>query len=396
MDSELSVFPNKSRIRLAVFFLYFCSGICFSSWASRIPDIKNTLRLGDAEWGTILFMLPIGQVCGMAISGLIVSKVGSKKVLPIALVGYVVALLSVGMSSTGYSLIMSLIAFGFCGNFCNISVNTQAISVEAVYNKPIMASFHGGWSLAGLTGAFIGLLMATIRLHPIYHFGIIGALVLTTLMINRPYLQPDVKKEKNAAEIAAGKRRKPETFLFLLGTIAFCGMAAEGSMSDWSGLYLIDVVGMPKHLAPIGLAAYMTTMASGRFIIDRATRKWGRRRIVQVGGAFISTGLFTAVAFPHFITVIIAFMLTGFGTAGIVPTIYSTAGQKTRIPASLALTIVSSVSFLGFLLGPPVIGYISSVTNLRYSYALIGMAGICIAALASHIKVLSADYQNND
>jgi len=354
------------------------------------------MGLGDAEWGTILLMIPVGQVCGMAISGLIVSKVGSKKILPFSLIGYVLALALVGFATTGYSLIMSLIVFGFCGNFCNISVNTQAISVEAIYKKPIMASFHGGWSLAGLTGASIGLLMASIHLHPIYHFSIIGALVIITLIINRPYLQPDIKKEKDPADVAAKKRRKPETFLFLLGTIAFCGMAAEGSMSDWSGIYLIDVVGMPKHLAPIGLAAYMTTMASGRFVIDKATQKWGRRRVVQAGGTLIGLGLFTAVAFPHFITVLIAFMITGFGTAGIVPTIYSTAGQKTRIPPSLALTIVSSVSFLGFLLGPPVIGYIASVTNLRYSYTLIGILGICIVALASRIKVLSSDYLNKD
>ena len=347
------------------------------------------MGVGDAEWGTILLMIPVGQVCGMAISGLIISKVGSRKILPMALVGYVLALLLVGFSSTNYSLIMSLIVFGFFGNFCNLSVNTQAISVEAVYNKPIMASFHGGWSLAGLSGASIGLLMASIHLQPIYHFSIVGALVVITLIINKPYLQPDIKKERDPADVVARKRRKPETFLFLLGIISFCGMAAEGSMSDWSGLYLVDVVGMPKHLAPIGLAAYMTTMASGRFMIDKATLKWGRRRIIQAGGTLIGLGLLAAVAFPHFITVIIAFMITGFGTAGIVPTIYSTAGQKTRIPPSLALTIVSSIGFLGFLLGPPVIGYIASVTNLRYSYTLIGILGICIIALASRARVLS-------
>jgi len=386
-----SPLASMSRIRFAIFCLYFCTGICFSSWASRIPDIKNGLRLDDAAWGTTLLMIPVGQVCGMAISGLIVSRAGSKKILPLAISGYVLALLLIGCSATGYSLIMSLIVFGFFSNFCNISVNTQAISLEAVYNKPIMASFHGGWSLAGLTGASIGLLMTSVHLRPIYHFGIVGALVIATLMINRPYLQPDIKKEKDPADIAAGKRRKPEKFLFLLGLMAFCGMVAEGSMSDWSGLYLVDVVGMPKHLAPIGLAAYMTTMASGRFMIDKATQKWGRRRVVQAGGTLISAGLFTAVAFPHFITVIIAFMITGFGTAGIVPSIYSTAGQKTKIPASIALTIVSSVSFFGFLIGPPVIGYVASVTNLRYSYLLIGILGICIVALASRINVLSEE-----
>lgn len=386
----MSIAP-KERIRLAIFCLYFCTGICFSSWASRIPDIKTTLELDDAAWGTILLMIPIGQICGMTMSGLLVSRVGSRKIYPIALIGYVISLLLIGLSASEYSLIMSLIIFGFCGNFCNISVNTQAVTLEKTYDKPIMASFHGGWSLAGLTGAAIGLLMSSLHMEPVYHFGIIGFIVLITLIINRPYLQPDFKKEKTTEEMVSKKRNKPETFLFLLGIVAFCGMAAEGAMSDWSGLYLVDVVKTPKHLAPIGLAAYMVTMASGRFMVDRATQKWGRQRVLQTGGVLIATGLFAAVAFPHFITTIIAFMIIGFGTAGIVPTIYSVAGQRTKIPTSIALTIVSSVSFLGFLMGPPLIGYISSLTNLRYSYALIGLFGICIVVLASIIKVFRTD-----
>ena len=382
----MQIVPLK-RIRLAIFCLYFCTGICFSSWASRIPDIKTFLELGDAAWGTILLMMPIGQICGMTISGLLISKAGSKRIFPIALIGYTLALLFTGLSSSEYTLIISLITFGFFGNFCNISINTQAVTVENAYNKPIMASFHGGWSLAGLTGASIGLLMSSLHLEPAYHFSIIGILVLITLIINKPFLQPDPKKEKSPEEIATKKKNKPETFLFLLGIVAFCGMAAEGAMADWSGLYLIDVVGTPKHLAPIGLAAYMITMASGRFLIDKSIQKWGRKKVLQAGGTLIAIGLFTAVAFPNFITTIIAFMIIGFGTAGIVPTIYSVAGQRTKIPTSIALTIVSSVSFLGFLMGPPLIGYISSVTNLRYSYALVGLFGICIVVLVSIIKI---------
>ncbi len=382
---------SMGRTRLAVFCLYFCSGICFSSWASRIPDIKIALGLGDAAWGTILLMIPIGQICGMTISGLLISKVGSRRIYPIALTGYVLALLAIGISSTEYALILSLIVFGFFGNFCNISLNTQAVTLENAYNRPIMASFHGGWSLAGLTGASVGLLMASLHVPPIYHFCIVGALVIVTLLINKPYLQDDLKREKDPADVANKKRNKPETFLFLLGIVAFCGMAAEGAMSDWSGLFLIDVVGTEKHLAPIGLAAYMITMASGRFMIDKATQRWGRQRVLQAGGVLIATGLFTAVAFPYFITTIIGFMIIGFGTAGIVPTIYSVAGQHTKIPTSIALTIVSSVSFLGFLMGPPLIGYIASATNLRYSYALIGLFGICIVVLASVIKIFRVD-----
>lgn len=387
MDVSLNSVIPKSRIRFAVFLLYFCQGICFSSWASRIPDIKTTLNLGDAAWGTILLMIPIGQICGMTLSGLLISRLGSKRIFPIALAGYVLALFFIGFSATEYALIISLIIFGFFGNFCNIAINTQAVTLEAAYNKPIMASFHGGWSLAGLTGAAIGLLMSALHLKPLYHFLIIGLLVLVILVINMRYLQNDLKKKKSPEEVAAKKKNKPESFLYLLGLIAFCGMAAEGAMADWSGLYFVDVVGAPVQLAPIGLAAYMVTMATGRFVIDKATQKWGSRRVVQAGGALIATGLLLAVALPYFATTIIAFMIIGFGTAGIVPTIYSIAGQKTKISTGIALTIVSSVSFLGFLMGPPLIGYISSVTNLRYSYALIAVFGICIVVLASRMKI---------
>lgn len=379
------------RIRLAIFTFYFCQGLVFSSWASRIPDIKIALGLGDAAWGTILLMMPIGQACGMAISGLLVSRVGSRKILPVALIGYVFSLLLVGFSKSEYALIMSLIVLGFFGNFCNIAVNTQAVALESMYKKPIMASFHGGWSLAGLAGASIGLLMAAVHLDPLAHFAIVGTGIIISMLINRRYLLPDLKKEAGKSGEEKKKRNKPESFLFWLGIIAFCGMAAEGAMADWSGLYLIDVVGIAKDYAPLGLTAYMITMASGRFLIDRATLRWGRKRIIQFGGTLIAIGLFTAVAFPYFLTTLFAFMIIGFGTAGIVPSIYSIAGQRTKISTSIALTIVSSVSFLGFLMGPPLIGYIASVTNLRYSYAIIGLFGVCIVILASKIKVLKLE-----
>lgn len=387
---ESNTEPNiqsLKRIRLAVFILYFCQGFAFSSWASRIPDIKTSLGLNDAAWGTVLLMIPIGQICGMTLSGFLVSKLGSKRILPIALIGYAIMLISIGLSQNEYTLIISLIIFGFFGNFCNISINTQGVNIESKYNKPIMASFHGGWSLAGLTGASIGLLMSYIKLTPAYHFMIVSIIIMIAFIFNYRYLQPDSKKEKRESSEKKVSNRSVVGSLILLGIVAFCGMAAEGAMADWSGLYLIDVVGIKENLAPIGLTAYMITMASGRFVIDKATQRWGNQRIIQCGGSLIAIGLFMSVLFPNIVTTIIGFMIIGFGTCGIVPTIYSIAGKQKNISTSISLTIVSSVSFLGFLMGPPVIGYIAQASNLRYSYALIGIFGICIVILASTLNI---------
>lgn len=386
MTSQISDATVLKRIRLSVFSFYFTQGICFSSWASRIPDIKTSLGLGDAAWGTILLMIPVGQICGMSLSGLLVSKLGSKRILPIAMIGYAIGLTIIGLSRSEYALIMSLIVFGFFGNFCNISVNTQGVNIETMYNRPIMASFHGGWSLAGLVGASIGLLMSSLKVQPYIHFLVVALIVLVGLLLNVKYLQPDIKKEKNLVDNENRKKNKPEFFLFLLGIVAFCGMAAEGAMSDWSGIYMMNIVGIADNLAPIGLTAYMITMATGRFLVDKASVRWGKKRIVQCSGLFIFLGLTLAVIYPNPILTIIGFMIIGLGTSSIVPTVYSIAGQKTKISVGLALTIVSSISFLGFLMGPPVIGYISDATNLRVSYALIGLFGICIMIFTAKIK----------
>lgn len=386
MNTPSLITPELKRIRLAIFSLYFAQGLCFSSWASRIPSIKTALGLGDGAWGTILLMIPVGQICGMTLSGFLVSRVGSKNILPFALLAYVLSLLLIGMSSSEYTLIMSLIAFGFTANFCNISVNTQGVTIEAQYQKSIMASFHGGWSLAGFVGAAIGLLMININFSPFHHFIVVSIVIAFIYAANYKYLQADIKKVRNKTE--GSKKQKPEKFLFLLGIIAFCGMAAEGAMADWSGLYFRDIVGVSDNLVPIGFASYMVTMATARFLVDGLTEKIGRKRVIQLSGTLIFVGLFMAVAYPSLIVTTLAFMIIGLGTSSIVPTVYSIAGHKTKMSTSVALTIVSSVSFLGFLLGPPIIGYVSAATNLRYSYGIIGLLGICIVAIAQSVKVL--------
>lgn len=389
MNHSIHITPELKRIRLAIFSLYFAQGLCFSSWASRIPNIKTSLNMGDGAWGTILLMIPIGQICAMSLSGLLVSRVGSKRILPIALFTYVVSLLLIGLSSSEYTLIMSLIAFGFTANFCNISVNTQGVTIETQYRKSIMASFHGGWSLAGFVGSAIGLLMININFTPIEHFAVVSVVIALIYIFNYKYLQEDIKKQKVKSDFP--KKQKPEKFLFLLGIIAFCGMAAEGAMADWSGLYFRDIVGVAENLVPIGFAAYMVTMASARFLVDGLTERIGRKYVIQLSGALIFIGLFMAVVFPNLIVTTIAFMIIGLGTSSIVPTVYSVAGHKTKMSTSVALTIVSSVSFLGFLLGPPIIGYVSAASNLRYSYGIIGLMGICIVAIAQVVKVLRED-----
>lgn len=390
MAIPVKTVSEKKRIRLAVALVYFSMGLCFSSWASRIPDIKTALHLNDALFGTILFALPVGQFLMMPFSGKLVTRFGSHKVLLFALPVYTVCLSNVGLVQAGWQLAIALFLFGLAGNMCNISINTQGVAAERLYERPIMASFHGGWSLAGFTGALIGLLMINLKMPVYWHFVTIILIVWTIVWINYPFLVRS-KPVTHSEEPRRKFFNKPDGILLQLGIIGFCSMASEGAMFDWSGIYFKDVVKAPSSLVILGYTSFMIMMASGRFVADYLISKIGRKHLLQICGVMISTGLFTSVIFPYLIPCTIAFMLVGLGVSSIVPTVYSAAGRHSKVSPGIALATVSSVSFLGFLMGPPLIGYISEVAGLRYSFAVIGVFGLGITLLVSRVKALNND-----
>ena len=384
---SVTYIPDRKRIRIAVALVYFSMGLSFASWASRIPDIKTALHLNDAMFGSILFALPVGQFLMMPFSGKLVTRFGSHRVISVALPLYTICLTNVGLVTAGWQLAIALFLFGLTGNVCNISINTQGVGAERLYDRPIMASFHGGWSLAGFTGALIGLIMINLKVPPYWHFVTVVLIVWTIVWLNYPFLvQGDYKPQQG--EIKRKFFGKPDKMLVQLGIIGFCSMASEGAMFDWSGVYFKDVVHAPASLVILGYTSFMIMMATGRFVADYFISKIGRKQLLQVCGLLISTGLFTAVFFPYLVTSTLAFMLVGVGVSSIVPTVYSTAGKNPNVPPGIALATVSSVSFLGFLMGPPLIGYISEAFGLRYSFAVIGIFGIGIFFLVPYIKAL--------
>jgi len=381
---------EQKRTRMAVSMVYFSMGLGFSSWASRIPDIKTALFLNDAMFGSILFALPVGQFLMMPFSGKLVTRFGSHNVLKFSLPAYTIALSTIGLVQYGWQLGVALFLFGVFGNMCNISVNTQGVAAEQLYGRPIMASFHGGWSLAGFTGAFIGLILINFKVSPFWHFVVIIAVVWIIVQRNYPFLvRSELEKRKDQP-----RRKffmKPDKILLQLGIIGFFSMASEGAMFDWSGVYFKDVVGAPSSLVIVGYTSFMIMMATGRFLADILILKMGRKLLMQISGALISGGLFTAVLFPGLISSTLGFMMVGVGVSSIVPLVYSSAGKHPNIPTGIALATVSSVSFLGFLMGPPLIGFISEAFGLRYSFAVIGVFGIGITLMVAKVKALAND-----
>lgn len=370
--------------RIAVSSFFFLAGICFASWASRIPDIQTKLQLNSAALGGILLCLPVGLVTSLPVAGFLVAKYGSRSVLIFAAALYALTLPMLGFAGSTSQLMITLFVFGFGGNMMNISMNTQAVGTEKLYTKPIMASFHGIWSLAGFTGAAVGTGMVRFYIIPPYHYICITSLALVILLIFSTKLLPQDSGQNEKQPIFA----KPDKSILNLGLIAFCSMICEGAMFDWSGIYFSKVVQPGAAWVTVGYTAFMSTMATGRFVGDWVAHKLGMKKMLQGSGILTATGLLLAVIFPQFITATIGFLLVGAGVSSVVPMIYSAAGKSKVMSPGLAIAAVSTIGYLGFLIGPPFIGFIAQATSLRISLGVIALMGAMIVLIAAKMKTI--------
>jgi len=380
MNVAISVHPRIHRIAVSVFF--FIAGLTFSSWASRIPDIKEKLQLTEAGLGSVLFALPAGLMCSLPLSGWLVSRYGSRRIVIISAIVYPFILLLLASASTTFLLMTALFFFGLFANFVNIAMNTQAVGVEGLYGRSIMASFHGLWSLAGFTGAAIGTLFVSEGISPLTHFIMIWIASGFLILASYKSMLPSASDVKSKQPIFV----KPDKHILLLGLIAFCCMICEGTMADWSGVYFKKVVEAPAAYITLGYVAFTATMATGRFVGDWLVTKFGVKRMLQFSATLIASGLLVAVLVPTLMMATIGFFLVGFGVSSVVPIAYGLAGKSTTMTPGMALSAVSTIGFLGFLIGPPMIGFIAQASSLRWSFALIALLGMGTGALASRVN----------
>jgi MFS family permease len=381
MNLSLSL-PSRRLNRIAVSSFFFLAGICFFSWASRIPNIQEGLHLDNASLGGVLLGLPIGLMTSLPLAGWLVARFGSRPIAIFAAILYSCTLPLLGLVTAVWQLVGCLFLFGMGGNLLNISINTQAVGTESLYGRTIMASYHGLWSLAGFAGASIGNLFIGIGWRPWQHFLVISGLALLIIALASGHLI--------ARDGATGENRpifaKPDRSIINLGVIAFCSMICEGSMFDWSNVYFQKVILPPKALAGIGLTAFAFTMASGRFLGDWLVTNWGIRQMLRFSGILTASGLLLAIIFPWLLPALLGFLMVGAGVSSVVPIVYSAAGRNKALSPGVALAAVSTIGYLGFLFGPPFIGFIAQLSSLRVSLGLIAILGAVIALFASRIE----------
>ncbi|MDR1503099.1 MAG: MFS transporter, partial [Prevotella sp.] len=363
---------SKQRIRYAVMALFIAQGLCFASWASRLPDIKKDFSVESyLHYGLLMFLIPIGKFVAIPLVGFFLPRIGSKKTVLISITGFTLSLFLVSLMPNITGLGITMFLFGIFWNMTDISLNTQAIEVERIYGKPIIATFHASWSLAACIGALIGYGMINLKIGTFVHFAIITVAALIAILINYKYLQEASPiaaqaEKKPEPQIKPKGFRMPETLLIQLGLVWLLALIVENTMFEWSDVYFQSVIKAPESLQ-VGFLVFMIMMFSGRMLTNFAYRIWQKKTVLQIAGALILIGFVTSSLFIHtadtlIIKVIInsiGFMLIGLGISCVVPTLYSIVGDKAKTPVGTALTIMSSISFVGPLVAPLLVGAIS-------------------------------------
>lgn len=366
-----------TRIRISLFFFFY--GFTFATWASRIPDIQQQLHLTETALGAVLLAMPVGSFLTLPFSGYFTSKLGSKKVVIFAAVLYSILLTAIGFAPNVLLLTICLFLFGSAGNMMNIAINTQALALEKLYKKIIISSFHGMWSIAGLAAAALGTYLIGKAFPVSMHFLLASAIALASFIFCMPYLLKEVVTTQPA------KRpffTRPDKAFIGLGLIAFCSMICQGAMFDWSGVYFKKVVTTNPAYIGIGYTAFMVSMTFVRFITDWLTHRIGFTKIIALCGIFITSGLIVNVFLPQLIPATIGMLFVGIGVSPAVPLVFSAAGKSSKLSAPVAIAAVSSIGFIGLLIGPPLIGFIAGLTSLKISFLVLSVFGVTISVLA--------------
>jgi len=364
----------KQRAALSTYF--FLAGLCFATWASRIPTIKDFFNFNEAELGTVLLSMPISSIIGLPISGWLVSKFDSRFPLIIAMLFLTMALTFIGFANTPFLLVAALSMFSFSSRILYIAMNTQSITIQKKYEKKIVGSFHGLWSTGGLLGVGFSTIMVKYNIPLHIHLAVVALFIaIISLLVFSYTLKND--KSTFGNKLIFGK---PDPFVFYLGLLVFFAAICEGGMFDWSGVYFKEVINEP--IFTYGYLLFMASMAFSRFYSDKLMDVIGFKKTYIFSAVLIAIGILLAITFPYFYPALIGFCLVGVGTAAIFPMTFMLAGTSKKYSPGMAISIISTYATVGMLIGPPLVGYVAHAFGLKNAFYIFVFAGLLFIPLS--------------
>jgi MFS family permease len=367
----------RGRHRAAVTAVFAVNGAAFASLFSRLPELQRQHGLSDGALGLVLLSGAATLMLAQPLAGGLAARGGSA---PLTLAGglaYAATLALPGVAPTPALFGAGILAMAASGGVLDVSMNAQAIAVTERHAREIFSSFHAAFSFGALGGATVGGLAAGLGLRPAAHLALVAGIFVAVMLAVRPGLLPPAADARADAPLLA----RPTRALAALGALAFCALLAEGSVGDWSAILLDRETEAGPSLAALGLAGFSLTMGFGRLAADPLAERFGRAAVIRGGGLLAAAGLALALAGGSAATGIAGFAVMGCGLAGLFPLVLSAAAEGDDAAAP-ALAAVSTTGYLGFIVGPALIGLLSDATSLPAALALVAVLCLAAAALA--------------
>ncbi|GAA4182608.1 MFS transporter [Gryllotalpicola kribbensis] len=364
------------RARAAVFGAFFINGFVLAVWVVQIPTVARETGIGNAALGSLLLLMGAGSVAGMQSTGYLAARVGSRAAVVLGALLLAAGAVVLSAAATPLALGVGLVVLGL-GNGCiDVAMNDQAVEVERAYRRPIMSAFHATFSIGGAVGSGFGgvvnLLGGSVpaALLPAAAVVLLGAAACAPFL--RPLAAPSHDDRNPREPDGTGMpRRQLARRAALLAVLAFAFMLAEGTVNDWSSVHAVQHLRQSPAAASLAYVAFAIAMTIGRLAADRVSQRLGPRRVVRWGAGVAAAGLLLVVVSPIYPVTLVGWVLFGIGLSGIVPQIFTAAGNLVTGPrAAIMLSRVVTVGYAGMLAGPALIGWIAGAVGINLALTL--------------------------
>lgn len=360
---------------------FFIPGFAIACWAPLVPFAKARAGLDDAMLGMLLLCLGLGSLLSMPLAGLLAARHGCRPVMLATVLMMVLTLPLLATVSAPWSIGLALLIFGAGIGAMDCVMNIQAVVVERDAGRAMMSGFHAFYSIGALSGAALVALLLSVGTGALVACLVVVAGVLAITAGSARWWRTERAAQEESSFAL------PRGVVAVIGAVCFISFLAEGSMLDWSAVFLHDVRGVALAHAGWGFVAFNIAMTCARLLGDSVVNRLGASKAVLAGGLLACAGFVLATLVPSFAVALLGYALVGIGCANIVPVMFSLAGRQTRMPASAAIPAVTTLGYAGVLLGPAAIGFIAQQWSLPVAFLIAAGLLACVAVIGSRLRV---------
>ena len=375
------------RARIAVTITFIINGFSAGSFVARMPDFKRILDISNATLGLSLLFISAGVFLALKPAGKYSAKYGSQPIIFFSTIALALSYLLLGALFSLTWFWITLFIFGFVLAAQDVSMNAHAVVVEQRAGRRLMSVFHAMFSVGTLFGGILGGIFSQIEITPLTQGSSLALLYIVAALLVRPLFLP---ASADTHHFGDEKRAKHPPIFAILGLFGLFAALSEGAAGDWGGVLARETFGASPFISTLPYIVFCTAMIIGRLSGDYLAHRFGASKVIAAGGVIAGTGLSAGLVIGGIPAIMVAWFLLGIGLSVVIPLMFSAAGTiaLTRysgvIAPSEAVAKVSGVSYFGFVIGPPLIGFIADAFELRWTLML--LAGL------SYLLILASRY----